>query len=81
MSMRTTVSIPEGLFAEGERVASRRGISRSALYALALAEFLRRERAASVAEALDAALGDRPARVDAALAAMQRASLSPDSGS
>lgn len=42
LSMKTTVSIPDEVFAEAERLASRLQISRSKLYAKAIAEFLAR---------------------------------------
>ena len=40
--MKTAVSIPDDVFAEAERLASRLQISRSKLYARALAEFVAR---------------------------------------
>jgi len=40
--MKTTVSIPDDVFEEAERLASRLEITRSQLYARALAEFVAR---------------------------------------
>jgi hypothetical protein len=40
--MKTAVSIPDELFERADRVAAKRGVSRSALYAEALASFIDR---------------------------------------
>jgi hypothetical protein len=66
------------LFEQAERVAARLGLRRRALFALALAEFVRRDRASSVTERLDAVLGEQVGGLDEVLEAMQRASLPSD---
>lgn len=41
--VKTAISIPDELFERAERIAARRGCTRSGLYAEALAEFVARE--------------------------------------
>jgi hypothetical protein len=60
--MKTAVSIPDATFANAERHAQRRKLSRSQLYALALQEYLARhdqdnltERINAVCDAIDTA--------------------------
>ena len=58
--MKTTVSIPGGVFAETERLARHLKKSRSEVYSLALAEYVARHAPQRVTEAMDgvcAALG------------------------
>jgi hypothetical protein len=52
--MKTAISIPDPVFEAAERLAARAGMSRSELYATAVAEYLARHRAAGVRERLDA---------------------------
>jgi metal-responsive CopG/Arc/MetJ family transcriptional regulator len=51
--MKTAVSIPDDLFADADRLASRFKTSRSQLYARALAEFLARHDDDRITEALN----------------------------
>ena len=51
--MKTAISLPDDLFADADRFAEQVGMSRSQLYATALAEFLARHRDADVTAALD----------------------------
>jgi hypothetical protein len=57
-SVKTAISIPDAVFEEAERLAQRRGWSRSELYANAVAEYIRGERFLGVRERLDAVYGD-----------------------
>jgi predicted transcriptional regulator len=52
--MKTTISLPNDLFASADLLAERMGLSRSALIAQALAEFVAKNNAAMVTERLDA---------------------------
>ena len=54
--MKTAVSIPDNLFADAERLASRLQTSRSELYARALAEFVARHDEERVTSAMNATL-------------------------
>jgi hypothetical protein len=53
-AVKTAISIPNETFEAAEKLAKRIGISRSELYATAVAEYLARHRAAGVRERLDA---------------------------
>ena len=78
--MKTAISIPDAIFEEAERVAKRRGVSRSELYAKAVDEYVKSERYLGVRERLDAVYGrdGEASRLDAALAAVQSVSLDQD---
>ena len=73
--MKTAISIPDDVFAEAEAEARRLGVSRSGLYAKAVAEFVARNRSLGVREALDSVYAGNDSRVDKVLARMQAASL------
>ena len=75
--MKTAVSIPDGIFREAETLAKKRGMSRSELYATAIAEYVKDERFLGVREQLDAVYGTEPKKseLDAELASMQSQSL------
>ena len=74
--MKTAISLPDDLFADADRLAAQVGMSRSQLYATALAEFLARHRDADVTAALDRVYADlaRPdgAEQDAARQVLRR---------
>ena len=55
--MKTAISIPDRIFEDAERLAKRRGWSRSELYAHAVADFVKAERFLGVRERLDAVYG------------------------
>jgi metal-responsive CopG/Arc/MetJ family transcriptional regulator len=75
--MKTAISIPEALFREAETLAKKRGMSRSELYATAIAQYVKDERFLGVREQLDALYGADPkeSELDVELAAMQSQSL------
>ena len=70
--MKTAVSVPDRVFAAGERFASRRGMTRSELYAKALASFLERHRDEETTRALDEVYGGTREPLDPVLAELQR---------
>jgi hypothetical protein len=74
--MKTAVSIPEAVFRAGEQVKRRLRISRSELYAKALAVFVREHSGEGVTEALDRVYADQPSTFDPILARLQYASIS-----
>ena len=74
--VKTAVSIPDPLFAAADRLASRLGISRSELYARALARELASEHDDAVSARLDEVYGDVDSTLDPDLAAAQRGTLS-----
>ena len=80
--MKTAISISNRVFEAAEGLAARIGMSRSELYATAVAEYLVRQRAAGVRERLDAvyAIEDEAARLESVLAIVQAESIPADAG-
>ena len=73
--MKTAISIPDDLFESADRLAARLGVSRSELYATAVAEFLAKHAGAQVTAQLDAVYGAEASRLDSRLARAQRRSV------
>lgn len=78
--MKTAISLPDPLFDAGERAAQRLGISRSELYAKALATFLKEDEGEDVTQDINRALQGTAMPLDPVLARAQAASLGPDEG-
>ena len=76
--MKTAVSVPDDLFRSAEAVARRLRVSRSALYAAALAEFLERRKADAITERLNDVYARQPSKLDAALHRAQLRSTAKD---
>ena len=76
--MKVALSIPDELFETAETVGKRLGVSRSRLYATALAEFLSKHRGKRVTDRLNAVYGTEESRVDSAVRQLQRRSLERD---
>lgn len=72
--MKTAVSVPDDLFRLAEAAARRLRVSRSKLYATAVAEFLERRQADAVTERLNEVYSRRPSKLDPAL---HRAQVKP----
>jgi metal-responsive CopG/Arc/MetJ family transcriptional regulator len=68
--MKTAVSIPDRIFEAAERVAKRKGITRSELYARALAELLRTQDDAEITAQLDRVYGAEDGGLDRELATL-----------
>lgn len=62
--MKVGLSIPDDLFASADDLADALGVSRSELYATAVAEFLAKHRAGDVTERLNAVYARQPGAVD-----------------
>jgi metal-responsive CopG/Arc/MetJ family transcriptional regulator len=77
--MKTAVSLPDDLFRQAEAAARRLRVSRSELYATALAEFLKRRDGNAITERLNELYSRHPAEVDPALHRAQIRSLEKDS--
>ena len=73
--MKTSVSIPDEVFAGAERLARRLKKSRSRLYAEALAEYVRRHNPDEVTDALNATVDDLRDSHDAFVTAAGRCVL------
>ena len=77
--MKTAVSVPDDLFRLAEATARRLRISRSELYAKAIAEFLKRQQGNAITERLNDVYSRHPAKVDSGLRRAQLKSLGKDS--
>lgn len=73
--MKTAISLPDSLFAAADALADRMGISRSELYATAVAEFLAKHDPSEVTERLDRLYEAEPSGLDSDLRVAQRRSL------
>lgn len=73
--MKTTISIPDPLFQEAERLAKRLRISRSHHYARALEDYLQRQRSKGIKEALDAVYNKESSKLDPVIAQTQAMAL------
>lgn len=73
--MKTAISIPDTVFNDAEELASQLGLSRSQLYAKAIADYVARRRETSVTEALNKVYNADIDALDPALADMQSKSL------
>ena len=78
ISMKTAVSVPDHLFRMAEATAHRLRISRSELYAKAIAEFLKRQDGSAITERLNDVYSRTPAEVDPGLHRAQLRSLQED---
>lgn len=73
--MKVAVSIPDELFESGETLSKRLGVSRSRLYATALAEFVAKHRGRKVTERLNAVYGSEDSHLPRNLRRLQSRSL------
>ena len=69
--MKTAISIPDSTFRCADELARQLGISRSELYARAVAELLARHNGAEITARLDAIHAQQDSRTDPALATLQ----------
>ena len=76
--MKIALSIPDDLFQSAETLSKRLGVSRSRLYATALAEYLAKHRGRKTTARLNAVYAAEEGRLDPALRRAQRRSLEPD---
>lgn len=77
-AMKIAVSMPDELFQKAELTAQRLKMSRSQLYATALAQFLAHSDSQSVTDRLTEVYSTEPSKLDPVLHRMQRASLEPE---
>jgi len=73
--MKVALSIPDDLFESAESLGKRLGVSRSRLYATALAEFLAKHRGRKITERLDALYVTEDSGLDVGTRRMQNRSL------
>jgi hypothetical protein len=74
--MKTAISIADPLFESAEVRARQMGLSRSQLYARAVAQYLKADEEESLTEKLNAVYDALPAALDPALQALQHRTLS-----
>ena len=74
--MKIALSIPDEVFESGEALSKRLGVSRSRLYATALAEFVAKHRGQKVTDRLNAVYGTEDSRLPRSLRRLQSRSLS-----
>ncbi len=78
VSVKTAVSVPDDLFRQAEATARRLRVSRSELYAKAIAEFLNRQDDKAITERLNDLYSREEARVHSGLHRAQLRSLEKD---
>lgn len=78
--MKTEVSIPDDVFRQAEALARSMGISRSELYAKALATFVVEHDSAGVTERLNEIYLEQESKLDPVLEKMQFMSVLDDDG-
>ena len=77
--MKVAVSVPDELFESAETLVKRLGVSRSRLYATALADYVARHQSRKVTARLDAVYATEESRLDTSLRRAQARSLPRDS--
>ena len=73
--MKTAISLPDSLFAEAEQAAKRLRMSRSKLYAIAIAQFLKQHGSREVTERLNEVYAKEKSQLDPILRELQLRSL------
>lgn len=76
--MKTAISLPDPLFTAADALAGRLGVSRSELYATALAEFVAKHTDEEVTARLNELYADDAGALDPALRRAQRQSIGTD---
>lgn len=76
--MKIALSIPDELFESGETLGKRLGVTRSRLYATALADFLAKHRGRKVTERLNTIYAAEESRLDPRVQRLQRRALERD---
>jgi len=73
--METVILIPDDIYRQAEELAATLGMSRSELYATALAEFLGQQRDEHITEHLNQVYAETDSEVDAVIKQLQTVSL------
>jgi metal-responsive CopG/Arc/MetJ family transcriptional regulator len=76
--MKTAISLPDDLFRAGDALAKRLKVSRSELYARALAEYVVKHSADQLTQRLNAVYATEDSALDPRLARLQTRSLARD---
>ena len=75
--MKTAISLPDSLFRSADGLARRLGMSRSRLFATAVAEFIAKHRADKVTERLNDVYATTTSRMDPLLTRAQKRVSTP----
>jgi metal-responsive CopG/Arc/MetJ family transcriptional regulator len=73
--MKTAISLPDDLFRSADALAERLGISRSKLFATAVAEFLAKHQTRKLTDRLNAVYGTESSTLEPVVHRAQRRSL------
>lgn len=73
--MKTAISLPDDLFASADELADRLGVSRSELFARAMAEYVAKHQGEEVTTRLNALYGDERSGLDPAIRRTQARSV------
>ena len=76
--MKTAISLPDEVFEAAEQLADELGLSRSGLYARAVADFVEQQRGENVTARLNEVYAEVESTLDPLLARLQSASLPND---
>jgi len=76
--MKTAISLPDELFSAADALASQLGVSRSELYATAVAEYLAKHSASDVTARLNALYATESSALDPAFQRAQSRSVGPE---
>jgi metal-responsive CopG/Arc/MetJ family transcriptional regulator len=77
--MKTAISLPDDLFSAADSLAGRLGVSRSELYATALAEFVAKHTETEITARLDQLYATEPSELEAGFRRAQRQSVANES--
>ena len=77
--MKIALSIPDEIFESGETLGKRLGVSRSRLYATALAEFVAKHRGRKITARLNTVYRSEDSRLPRALRRLQSRSIARES--
>lgn len=73
--MKTAISLPDDLFTAAAALADRLGVSRSELYATALAEFVAKHSESQITARLNEIYAEESSELDSAFRRVQRQSI------
>ena len=73
--MKIAISLPDALFRSADTLAERLGISRSQLFATAVAEYLAKHQSKKLTDQLNAVYGAQDSRLDPSLRTLQARSV------
>ena len=75
MNMKTAISIPDQVFSRADRFARRRKMTRSALFTLAVDEYIQHHRQDNVTQKLNEVYANEESSLDPILSKLQTLSL------